>query len=59
MIQPRKLDTTVQMIQEIRDNLRALDIAYNQLNEDSMKALKTNPDYNDVVDFNKSFIEFK
>lgn len=59
MIQLRKLNLAVEALQVIREQLKILDTNVSLMNEDTIKALKTNPDYKDCEDFGKNFIEFK
>lgn len=58
-IKPVKLDKAVSAIQTIREQLEKLDKIYFELNEDSLKALHSNPDYNLIEDWSSNFIEFK
>lgn len=57
--QYRKLDMAVSQIQSIRDSLFLLDKLYSVMNEETLEALKTNPDYKLVEDWSSHMIEFK
>lgn len=57
--QYRKLDMAVSQIQAIRDSLFLLDKLYSDMNEETLEALKTNPDYKLIEDWSSHMIEFK
>ena len=57
--QYRKLDMAVSQIQTIRDSLFLLDKLYSVMNEETLEALHSNPDYKLIEDWSSHWIEFK
>lgn len=57
--QYRKLDMAVAQIQTIRDSLFLLDKLYSVMNEETLEALQSNPDYKLIEDWSSHWIEFK
>lgn len=57
--QYRKLDMAVSQIQMIRDSLFLLDKLYSDMNEETLEALHSNPDYKLIEDWSSHWIEFK
>lgn len=57
--QYRKLDMAVTQIQTIRDSLFLLDKLYSDMNEETLEALHSNPDYKLIEDWSSHWIEFK
>ena len=57
--QYRKLDMAVSQIQTIRDSLFLLDKLYSVMNEETLEALKANPDYKLIEDWHSHMIIFK
>lgn len=49
----------VSQIQTIRDSLFLLDKLYSDMNEETLEALHSNPDYKLIEDWSSHWIEFK